>query len=137
MTRSVHLHSPIDTDGQSRTTPTFALWSLSREQHHPQARPATLPLLTADIAARLSDLVAIIRRLDTRGVNLVRLWDVRLALDAAGVTTRAAQDAVVQAGRRARLVSLVQQGRYGLSDEDRASAIVEDGRHHTYLSVRE
>jgi hypothetical protein len=86
--------------------------------------------------AELADLV---RRLDARNVNLVKLAHLRIALEFSGVADRAEQDRLILGARQAGLVSLVavEGGRRGGPGVKDLAAGIQDGATLlAYISTR-
>jgi hypothetical protein len=85
-----------------------------------------------------ADLADLVRRLDARNVNLVKLAHLRIALEFSGVADRAEQDRLILSARKAglvRLVALEAGRRGGASVKDAAAAIVENGTQFGFVSV--
>jgi hypothetical protein len=92
----------------------------------PRVPPSPLVLAGGGAGDKLA---GIVRTLDQAGGghNLVPLTALRQALAEAGVTDRAAQDQAIHQARVAGLITLsALEGRYGLSEEERAAAIKDE-----------
>ena len=86
--------------------------------------------------AELADLV---RRLDARHVNRVKLAHLRIALAFSGVADRAEQDRLIVAARQAglvRLVALEAGRRGGAGVQDLAAGIADGETLLAYISIR-